>query len=183
VDALGSVRALTDASGAVQTTYDYQAYGATSMAGETDSNRYQFTGRENDGALYYNRARYYSTELGRFISEDPADFYGGWNLYQYALASPLNLIDPLGLYGISNCTYYKKRCKEAGGVYYCWLAPSVCDGPFHGPYFDCVRQCLQEFDHGYCNSCGGGSDVICIINIHQMCYQECIGGGPPKTYP
>jgi hypothetical protein len=91
----------------------------------------------------------------------------------------------MGLYGTTNCGYYQKRCEQLGGVYYCYLAPTVCENTPPGPWANCVRQCLQEFDQGYCetDNCGGGSDVTCIINIHQMCWQECIGGGPPVTYP
>src|SRR5262249_48328219 len=60
----------------------------------------QFTGRENDGTgLYYYRARYYSPQLGRFISEDPLEFAGGdVNLYTYVGNRPTGATDPQGLY-------------------------------------------------------------------------------------
>jgi len=47
--------------------------------------------------LYYMRARYYDANLGRFISEDPAGFQGGINLYAYVGGNPLMLVDPSGL--------------------------------------------------------------------------------------
>jgi RHS repeat-associated protein len=48
--------------------------------------------------FYYMRARYYDTEVGRFISEDPVGFDGGdVNLYAYVGNNPVLLIDPLGL--------------------------------------------------------------------------------------
>jgi RHS repeat-associated protein len=59
-----------------------------------------FTGRQFDPetGLQYNRARYYSPDLGRFISQDPAGFAAGdANLYRYVGNSPLMLIDPSGL--------------------------------------------------------------------------------------
>jgi RHS repeat-associated protein len=56
----------------VRTTYSYDPFGAVTISGETSDNPFQYTGRENDGTgLYYYRARYYSPELQRFISEDP----------------------------------------------------------------------------------------------------------------
>jgi hypothetical protein len=44
-------RALADASGAVQTQYTFEPFGATSVAGATNTNAVQFTGRENDGTV------------------------------------------------------------------------------------------------------------------------------------
>jgi RHS repeat-associated protein len=74
-DALGSVIALTDDSGNVRTTYAYDPFGNVTISGEASDNTFQYTGRENDGkGLYFYRARYYSPELQRFISEDPIGF-------------------------------------------------------------------------------------------------------------
>ena len=47
--------------------------------------------------VYFNRARYYSPELSRFISEDPLDFVDGTNLYEYADSDPIDFTDPSGL--------------------------------------------------------------------------------------
>lgn len=103
--------------------------------------------------------------------------------YAYVDNRPLTLIDPFGLYGTTSCSYYQQRCEEVGGVYYCYLAPSVCNNFPDGNWSNCVRQCLQEYDWGYCkpeSTCGGGSSFPCVVNIHQMCWQECVGGGPPR---
>jgi RHS repeat-associated protein len=60
-----------------------------------EANPFQYAGRENDGAtgLYYNRARYYRPEWGRFISPDPIGFAGGINHYTYAGGDPVNWVD------------------------------------------------------------------------------------------
>jgi len=99
-DALGSTVALTDAAGVVETQYTYEPFGATAVTGSPDANPFQYTGRENDGTgLYYYRARYYSPNRQRFISEDPIGFTGGnANFYAYTDNSPLRWSDPSGLY-------------------------------------------------------------------------------------
>lgn len=96
-DNLGSTVALSDASGNLATSYTYSPFGVTTITGSS-TNPYQFTGRENAGnGLYYYRARYYNSILGRFISEDPAGFDGGdTNLYAYVLDNPTNYTDPSG---------------------------------------------------------------------------------------
>ncbi|HLJ27683.1 MAG TPA: RHS repeat-associated core domain-containing protein [Candidatus Angelobacter sp.] len=48
-----------------------------------------------DHASYY-RARYYHSNTGRFLSEDPIRFQGGINFYQYVRNNPLNWTDPWG---------------------------------------------------------------------------------------
>ncbi|HEY4026121.1 MAG TPA: RHS repeat-associated core domain-containing protein, partial [Candidatus Dormibacteraeota bacterium] len=97
-DALGSTVATADAGGAVRTSYTYEPFGGVTASGPADANPTQFTGRENDGTgLQYNRARYYSPTLQRFISQDPLGFAGGSvNTSAYAGNSPTNFTDPSG---------------------------------------------------------------------------------------
>ncbi|MGE5894357.1 MAG: RHS repeat-associated core domain-containing protein [bacterium] len=56
----------------MRTQYTYDPFGNVTISGEASDNPFQYTGRENDGTgLYYYRARYYSPDMQRFISEDP----------------------------------------------------------------------------------------------------------------
>jgi RHS repeat-associated protein len=97
-DVLGSSLVLSDSSGLIDTTYEYEAFGKTTING-TSLNPFQYAGRENDGAgTYYHRTRYYGTTFHRFISKDPIGFAGGdINLYAYVLNNPVKYIDPFGL--------------------------------------------------------------------------------------
>ncbi len=106
-DALGSTVALTGTAGAVQTQYTYEPFGATTVTNPTATNRYEYTGRENDGTgIYYYRARYYHPGLQRFISEDPIEFDGGdINLYAYVSNAPTGFVDPFGLEKERRCSF------------------------------------------------------------------------------
>jgi RHS repeat-associated protein len=97
-DANGSLIGLTDNGGLIQTEYTYEPFGKTTVTGSSNTNSFQFTGRENDEiGLYYYRARYYNPTLQRFISEDPIDSLSAdLNLYAYASNDPVNRIDPTG---------------------------------------------------------------------------------------
>ncbi|WP_431100491.1 RHS repeat-associated core domain-containing protein [Roseateles noduli] len=98
IDALGSTLATTDAQQMVVSRNTYSAYGRAALVG-SDMSDGQFTGRESDknGLLYY-RARYYSPELSRFISEDPIGWSSGQsNLYAYVGGDPISRSDPSGL--------------------------------------------------------------------------------------
>lgn len=98
-DVVGSVLALTDENGSVQTTYSYDSYGGATAAGSSSANPMLYAGGQNDGTgLYYFRARYYDPAIARFVSEDPASLLGGINGYSYALGNPVSYLDPLGLH-------------------------------------------------------------------------------------
>jgi RHS repeat-associated protein len=96
-DVQGSTVALSDATGAVATSYTYAPFGETSRSGSATANAFDYTGREDDGTgLRYYRARYYSPKLQRFVSEDPQR--ATLHLYGYVGNSPLLATDPFGLY-------------------------------------------------------------------------------------
>ena len=89
--------------------YRYNAFGKTYIRdGKSDNwrefkesrigNVRLFTGREYDEeiGLYYYRARYYSADLGRFISRDPIGTADNINLYTYVGNSPVGFVDPMG---------------------------------------------------------------------------------------
>jgi len=90
-DGLGSVTSLSNSAGALANTYTFDSFGKLTASTGTLTNRFQYAGREFDSetGLYYNRARYYDRNVGRFISEDPTefrggiDFYGGWPISRY----------------------------------------------------------------------------------------------------
>ena len=118
-DALGSTIQLTDQAGTSQTSYSYEPFGRTSVAGAS-ANPFQYTGRENDGAdLYYYRARYYSPRFGRFLSEDPIRLKSGEsNFYMYVQNNPNRFIDPLGLKKCTNLGEIVSNCYERFRKFY-----------------------------------------------------------------
>ncbi len=67
-DGHGSVRQLTDSTGAVTDTYTYDAFGNLISSTGTTPNHYLYAGEQFDSDLnlYYNRARYLDVRSGRF---------------------------------------------------------------------------------------------------------------------
>jgi RHS repeat-associated protein len=81
-----SIRLLTDANAQIVNRYDYDSYGRRLTAVEGVAQPYTWKAREYIAAIgmYYNRARFYDPQLGRFIAEDPLGYAGGSsNLYAF----------------------------------------------------------------------------------------------------
>ena len=105
-DGLGSVVALLNSSGTVVETYEYDAFGNTTIKNASSQiidesaydNPYMYTGRRYDPetGLYYYRARIYSPAIGRFLQPDPIGYADGMNIYAYCGNNPVNWIDPTG---------------------------------------------------------------------------------------
>jgi len=101
-DGLGSVTALTDSTSNIIKEYKYSVFGkiVEETGDSTLENPFTYTAREYDKETgnYYYRARYYSPEMGRFISEDRIRFSAGdINFYRYVFNNVSNFIDPFGL--------------------------------------------------------------------------------------
>ncbi len=99
-DHLGSNKKVTRGESIDQANTFY-AFGETKTAGAND-NDYKYTGKELDEEtdLYYYGARYYSPELGRFVSADAVqgkfDDPASMNRFAYTKNNPLKYIDPSG---------------------------------------------------------------------------------------
>ena len=110
LDAVGNIRAVTDASGNVIERHDYLPFGdewcgAGVCGAPTAGQPRRFTGKERDretGFDYFG-ARYYSGRVGRFTGVDPVYTWREnlvdpqrWNRYAYGLNKPYRYVDPDG---------------------------------------------------------------------------------------
>ena len=95
-----NVMSLIDAAGTKAAEYVYDPFGRLlSSTGElAEINPFRFSSEYHDdetGLVYYNY-RYYSPELGRWISRDPIEEEGGVNLYAMVGNNPIMYNDLLG---------------------------------------------------------------------------------------
>jgi RHS repeat-associated protein len=112
-DGHGSVRALTDQTGTVTDTYDYDAFGNLLHSTGTTLNNYRFAGEQFDPDLhlYFNRARYLNVATGRFWNMDTFEGYlsdpSTLHKYTYCFGDSVNCVDPSGHDGdiISTAAY------------------------------------------------------------------------------
>jgi RHS repeat-associated protein len=101
-DGFGNVRQLTNASGTVTDTYEYDAFGHTFTTSGSTPNNHLYRGEQYDSDLnlYYLRARYYNAATGRFLSRDSEAGKSvdpkSLHRYLYAGGNPVNGIDPSG---------------------------------------------------------------------------------------
>ncbi|HNQ25007.1 MAG TPA: RHS repeat-associated core domain-containing protein, partial [Phycisphaerae bacterium] len=89
--------------GTVAAHYVYTPYGArlnTPPSGHDDYDQpFRFSTKWFDAetGFGYWGYRYYSPTLGRWMSKDPIEEEGGWNLYEYVSSGPTLATDPIGL--------------------------------------------------------------------------------------
>ena len=111
-DAIGSTSEITNPTGLVLNSHTYQPFGEVTSSLETVYNPFKFVGEfgvmhETNG-LDYMRARYYDSQLGRFVSMDPMGLAGGdLNLTAYVRNRPVAANDPSGLQQKGRPTWIK----------------------------------------------------------------------------
>jgi RHS repeat-associated protein len=105
LDALGSVRLVTDQSGQIVRRHDYLPFGEEWLPPATPSDPFRFTGKPRDAetGFDYFGARYYSPRTARVTTVDPAlDVAEAiadpqrWSRYAYAKNGPFTYVDPDG---------------------------------------------------------------------------------------
>ena len=109
-DILGNINAVIDSQGTRLVSYSYGDFGETAeTVADSDEarlaariNPFRFKGYfyDRETGFYYLKSRYYSPELGRFISADGeigrVGNTMGMNLYAYCKNNPINLSDEGG---------------------------------------------------------------------------------------
>lgn len=124
VNGHGDVMSLTDISGNIVAEYSYDAWGniISQIGSMASENPYRYAGYRYDESteLYYLMARYYDSEIGRFITRDT--FHGfeddpqSLNQYAYTGNNPVKYSDPSGYYrknGWWNSTKWVGRIIDA----------------------------------------------------------------------
>jgi RHS repeat-associated protein len=185
-DGLGSIIAMTDKSGIVGQTYEYDSFGNLKDQMNRVKQPFTYTGREWDKetGLYYYRARYYDPMEGRFISEDPIRMLGGINFYSYTLNNPINFTDPLGLIGF-NCGSGIESLFIPDSWFGKYSFSSACES--HDKCYDTPNKpkktCDDNFDRNIKNECStlsglwkincesiGASYVVAVRNLGNGAY-------------
>lgn len=160
-DGTGHTVALTNANDVAVNKYTYSPYGKVQFQ-EQIAQPFKYAGQvgiftESDNLLYM-RARYYDAEVGRFISEDPAGFIDGPNLYAYVGGNPISFFDSTGLSSEEFGVFEGVRDGGASliadvGVFFGYSARSIgLYGPtqarharVEGQYADrIIRGCIQN---------------------------------------
>ena len=136
-DSRGSTIAITDACGNITDTFAYDTYGKTIEHCGNSTVIFGYNGRDgvvtDDNGLIYMRARYYSSEMRRFIN---ADIVAGeisnaitLNRFAYVNGNPISFVDPFGL------------SAERGWLKNAWN--NITNGFQHG--VDCILQYTTDF--------------------------------------
>jgi RHS repeat-associated protein len=128
LDALGSVRVVTDQNAQVVSRHDFLPFGEEWNPPANAKEKKLFTGHERDAdiGLDYFGARYYRPQVGRFTTVDPGqasatvDDPQSWNAYAYARNNPLRFVDPDGR------RWFTKNCNAM------WVEPNP-DGTYTSP--------------------------------------------------
>ncbi|XZF77791.1 RHS repeat-associated core domain-containing protein [Bacillus sp. AL-1R] len=99
----GDILALTDANGNRVATYNYGPWGELISKTGTVDIPFRYAGYyyDQETGLYYLKARYYNSELGRFLTKDGIENGDNQvpitlNLYAYANNNPIMMVDPDG---------------------------------------------------------------------------------------
>ena len=152
-----NVRALSNSSGSLVELSAYTPYGEkTTINPSTQSlinsyTQYGFTGRRYDreSNLWYFRARYFDSVMGRFISRDPLGYIDGYGLYNGYFGEKF-MLDPSG--------------EACGSWWNDWIVPDSYPG------YSFKAACDQhDTDYTECGKTKTSSDNEFLTNMQAAC--------------
>ncbi len=159
-DGNGNVGQIVKASdGTISAHYEYDPFGILlksygTKAGD-NSFRYSTKYYETEIDLYYYGYRYYSSQLGRWISRDPINEQGGINLYAFVNNNSINLFDVLGreLAGGSGALdRYNEWYDQQEALYGPDWGGEIHYAPNPDPVVEATNKSLSDFLNGIPNS-------------------------------
>jgi RHS repeat-associated protein len=98
-DHLNTIRDIVKSDGAVD-HLDYNSFGKLISVTKKDTLSFAYTGKlfDQTSDLQWNINRWYDSNMGRWMSEDPIGFTNNnINFYRYAINDPIAIIDRMGL--------------------------------------------------------------------------------------
>ncbi|MCS7080486.1 MAG: hypothetical protein NZ585_10640 [Chloracidobacterium sp.] len=127
-DHLGSIREVIDGNGNLAARYDYDPWGRPTQAAGSYRADFGYGGywRHGGSGLALTDYRAYDAEVGRWLSRDPIEEWGGLHLYAYVGSNPVRRVDPTGL-----------ACGPGG------LGDKLVPDLVFEPYCDFHDQCYQ----------------------------------------
>jgi RHS repeat-associated protein len=180
-DGSGNTRFTANSSGSKSTSANYDPFGnIRSSSGILPKFQFSKQQLDEESNLYFLRARYYDSNIGRFISKDPVkgplSIPQSQNPYTYALNNPINLSDPSGEAALGLCV-----SADAGlGVYgTCSLCLQLTSDKQVGITFTAGGGGTTGVTLG-----GGGQvQVTNANNLKQISGQDVFAGGSARFIP
>ncbi len=176
-DHLGSIREETDNAGMVKNRLRYSSFGDVLHEISESLPRFRFTSREYDAELdlYYYRNRWYSSNIGQFLSEDPTRVSGAEpNLLRYVFNQPTYWIDPTGL--TASCPTTPRDCERDSTTWEPYPDIGGGEDTYHCG-FDCFRE--RNPNPWPQQECCYDDNGVLVGPDHP--YAGC--GGSPNDYP
>ena len=178
-DPLGSTIALLDNTQTQTDTFTYWPYGEEQSRTGTTATPLRFVGTlgyyRDSSIRTYVRARYLSTQQGRWMTQDPIGFEGGdLNLHRYAGNQPTNLTDATGKYTTIGCTDQQKKQIRIAMDDLCVRLKYLSLLPGNFPGLACLKS--------RCGLASGGHGAVirCAKPGYRLCASATVCAGTPQ---